>query len=243
MPPVFGAGVALADAFVVLRGGQNHIVTAGDDDEDRGLLAGEAVLDEDSLPCAGATALRRQREQGTHAGLRLLVALRHDHALAGRKPVGLDDDRRRRGRGDTRSRRPRPRRTRRGRSGSGTSGESPSYRSSTPPVARRRPWGRTPGSRPSPAHRPARAPAAPRARRRRIRSFRARASATSAGTSSAATAKQVASSAMPAIAGSAAQPRRRGGRAARRARARVRGRRSRRRERNGVVGARPRAVK
>ena len=41
------ARVAVADALVVLRSRQDHVVAARDDDEDGGLLAGEAVLDED----------------------------------------------------------------------------------------------------------------------------------------------------------------------------------------------------
>jgi len=42
----FRNGVTVADAFMVLGGRQDHIVASGNDHEEGGLLAGEAVFDQ-----------------------------------------------------------------------------------------------------------------------------------------------------------------------------------------------------
>ena len=90
MPPVFGPVSPSNDALVVLRRGERQRVLAVAEREERGLLAAQEFLDHD-LRAGSAEAAVEHRVDG---GQRLVERHRDDDALAGGKPVGLDDDRR-----------------------------------------------------------------------------------------------------------------------------------------------------
>ena len=83
-----GTEVAVERALVVLsRCERDHGLAVGER-EQRALGAVEHLLDHDGGPCIA----ERTGEALAHALERLLGGLCHDHALAGRKAVGLDDD-------------------------------------------------------------------------------------------------------------------------------------------------------
>ena len=85
-----GAGIALSDTFVVLRGGKDDVVAAGDDDEDAGFFTEEAVFDE-QLAARGAEFIAG--EHFADGGLGLGERLGHDDAFARGEAIGFDDDR------------------------------------------------------------------------------------------------------------------------------------------------------
>ena len=84
-----GAGVAVADAFVILGGWEDDVVAAGDDDEDRGFLAEETVLDEE-LAAGGAEFAAV--EHVAHGGFGFGERGGDDDAFAGGEAVGFDHD-------------------------------------------------------------------------------------------------------------------------------------------------------
>ena len=88
MPPVFGPEIAVEGALVVLGGADLQRVAAVAQGEEARLLAGQELLDHERA--AGLP------ERSTHGGpdgiQRLVVAGRDHYPLAGREPVGLDDD-------------------------------------------------------------------------------------------------------------------------------------------------------
>ena len=84
-----GAGVALADAFVILAGGHGQHVLAVDHDDKAGFFAVEKLLDHH--PAAGVAKGVAGQHIG-HGVLGLLQRLGHDNALARRQAVGLDHD-------------------------------------------------------------------------------------------------------------------------------------------------------
>ncbi len=75
---------------MVLGGGERHRVLAVAQDEERGLLAGEELLDDDGA----AGFAERAAEHHVDRRLGLGRGRRHHDALAGGEPVGLDHDRR-----------------------------------------------------------------------------------------------------------------------------------------------------
>ncbi len=77
-------------ALVVLRRRERDRGLAVAQREERRLLAGQELFDHD----LGAGCAQAAREHHVDRGLRLSDARRHHHAFAGRKPVGLHDDRR-----------------------------------------------------------------------------------------------------------------------------------------------------
>ena len=85
-----GALVAVEDALVVLRGDERDRGLAVAQREERRLLAAQEFLDHD----LGARLAETAAEHHVDGGFGLGQRLRHDHALAGGEPVGLDDDRR-----------------------------------------------------------------------------------------------------------------------------------------------------
>jgi hypothetical protein len=89
MPPVFGPVSPSPMRLWSCEVGQDDVVAARHDDEERGLLAEQAVLDED-LAAGGAEFVAR--EHVAHGGLGLGEGLGDDHALARGEAVGLDDD-------------------------------------------------------------------------------------------------------------------------------------------------------
>ena len=91
MPPVFGPGVAVADPLVVLRRRERHHRAAVGERHERDLLAGEELLDHDAR---AGVAERAPHHHLVEAGARGREVVADQHALAGREPVGLDDDRR-----------------------------------------------------------------------------------------------------------------------------------------------------
>ena len=90
MPPVFGPGVAVADALVVLRRAEGQRGRAVAEAEEARLLAVEEFLDHD----LGAGRAEGAAEAGVDRRQRLVDGHRDRDALAGGEPVGLDDDRR-----------------------------------------------------------------------------------------------------------------------------------------------------
>ena len=85
-----GAAVAVLQPLVILRRGQREHVAAVDHDDEARLLAGEEFLDDHA--CAGV-AHRVVDQHRIDRLVRLARRRRHDHALPGGEPVGLDDDR------------------------------------------------------------------------------------------------------------------------------------------------------
>ena len=85
-----GALVAVEHALVVLRGDERDRGLAVAQREERRLLAAQEFLDHDFGARLAETAAEHHVDRGFGFGQRL----RHHHALAGREPVGLDDDRR-----------------------------------------------------------------------------------------------------------------------------------------------------
>ncbi len=83
--PVFGPGVAVADTFVILRGGERQHALAVAKAEEAGFLAVEIGLD-DHL---GAGRAEGAREAFVDCGKGLVEAHRHRHALAGASPSAL----------------------------------------------------------------------------------------------------------------------------------------------------------
>ncbi len=83
------AGVAIAHALMVLAAGQRQDVRAIDHGDETGLLAFEAFLDDHAV--AGVTE-GVAGQHVAHGVFRLFERFRHDHALAGGQPVGLDHD-------------------------------------------------------------------------------------------------------------------------------------------------------
>ena len=90
MPPVFGTLIAVKHALVVLRGRQRDRGLAVAQREERRLLAGEKFLHHD----LGARFAQTAAEHHVDGGFGFVERLRHHHALAGREPIRLDDDRR-----------------------------------------------------------------------------------------------------------------------------------------------------
>ena len=91
MPPVFGPGVAVADALEVLRGGKRPRRLAVAEREQRDLVADQQLLDDDRAARLAVAPRRRGRPRRRPCAER---AIRADgDALAGREPVGLDDAR------------------------------------------------------------------------------------------------------------------------------------------------------
>ena len=84
-----GAGVAVQQALVVLAGGQGQYVAAVAHDDEAGFFAGEEFFDDHA--CARC-AQRAVAQHGVDRGMGLVQRHGHDHALAGRQAVGLDDD-------------------------------------------------------------------------------------------------------------------------------------------------------
>ena len=88
-----GAFVAVEQALVVLAGGQHrHVLAVGHDDE-AGLFAGQELLDHHTR--AAGVVLHAQRvvqQHPVHRLVRFFQGHGHDHALARRQAVGLDDD-------------------------------------------------------------------------------------------------------------------------------------------------------
>ncbi len=82
--------VAVADALVILRGGEREEALAVGDDVEARLLAWEELLDDD-----GATRIaeRAFAHRGAHRGERLVRGLGDDDPLACREPIRLDDER------------------------------------------------------------------------------------------------------------------------------------------------------
>ena len=91
MPPVFGPGVAVAGALVVLRRGERQRVLAVDERKKARLFAGEKILDDDLAPGGAEPALDERRIDRPARGIEIFG---DGHPLAGGEPVGLDDDRR-----------------------------------------------------------------------------------------------------------------------------------------------------
>src|SRR5207237_9824461 len=85
---VVWATVAVEAPFEVLGGIEGYGAMAGTDSEDRQLGTRQALLDDD-----GATGMaeRGTGELRLHVVLGIDQRLAHEHALAGRKPVGLHD--------------------------------------------------------------------------------------------------------------------------------------------------------
>ncbi len=84
-----GAGVAVADALVILRGRQRQRVLAVDEGEEARLLAFEEFLDDD----LAAGLAEGAGEAGVDRRLGLGARRGDGDALAGGETVGLDDDR------------------------------------------------------------------------------------------------------------------------------------------------------
>ena len=84
-----GAGVALADAFVVLRGNQRGHVFAVGQAEKADLVAFEELLDDDLLL---GCAQQRAVEQALRGFKGDAARLADNDALAGGQPIGLDHD-------------------------------------------------------------------------------------------------------------------------------------------------------
>ena len=82
-----GAGIAFTNSFMILRGGQRQGVSAVGEDEEARFLAFKELLDD----AFGAAELAREDV------VQCAASFRHFHgngdALAGRQPIGLDDDR------------------------------------------------------------------------------------------------------------------------------------------------------
>ena len=85
-----GASVSLADALVVLRGGQRYGVFAVAESEERQLFAVKELF-EDKLFFGGAEQCAGEYLRGGFFGLGVGVA--EDYALASGESVSLDDDR------------------------------------------------------------------------------------------------------------------------------------------------------
>ena len=83
-----GSGITLANALVILCGGQWQRVFAINQHKETGFFANHAFLD-DNLCTGVAERAIEHRSRGVH---RFFCACGNDHALAGSKPVGLDDD-------------------------------------------------------------------------------------------------------------------------------------------------------
>ena len=90
MPPVLGPDVAVVGRLVVLGRLEGDDRPAVGDGQHAGLLAVEPLLDHQPI-ARGAEDLLRPRSLDRRDGL--LAARADQHALAGRQPVGLDDDR------------------------------------------------------------------------------------------------------------------------------------------------------
>jgi hypothetical protein len=84
-----GAGVAVADALVVLGGRQGEDGLAVGEGQDGDLVALEVLFDHDRV--AGGAELVRDHDV-LESGLGLLCGFREDDALAGCEAVGFDDD-------------------------------------------------------------------------------------------------------------------------------------------------------
>jgi hypothetical protein len=84
-----GAGIPVADTFVVLRGGEDDVVSSGGDDEDGGFFAEHAVFDE-NLAARGAEFVAG--EHVLDGGFGFGEGLGDDHAFAGGESVGFDYD-------------------------------------------------------------------------------------------------------------------------------------------------------
>ncbi len=63
MPPVFGTGVAVADALVVLCRAERHDVVAVGEEEQRDLLAVEELLDQDRALLQVVLGVRERRRR------------------------------------------------------------------------------------------------------------------------------------------------------------------------------------
>ena len=85
-----GPGVAVAQALVVLAGGERQDMRAVAHHDEARLFAFEKFLDDDTRP-GGAQALIG--EHHVDRGMRLFACPRHHHALSAGEAVGLDDDR------------------------------------------------------------------------------------------------------------------------------------------------------
>ena len=93
-----GALVAVQQALVVLAGGQWHHILAITQDHEAGLFAIQKFLDHHArhgLPALARVVHHPQRVVEQHevnGGVGFIQRHRHDHALASRQAIGLDDD-------------------------------------------------------------------------------------------------------------------------------------------------------